>query len=47
MAVPGRGARGKSSVQRQGIAQAVKADEMIAMESADDAQGFSFWLARA
>ena len=42
-----RGARGKISVQRQGIAQAVKADEMIAMESADDAQGFSFWLARA
>ena len=41
-----RGARQNQRAETRHCASC-KADEMIAMESADDAQGFSFWLARA
>ena len=34
------------SAQRRGFAQQCKIGDVIAMESANDAEGFSFWLAR-
>ena len=42
-----RGQRSQISQKRQKLAQAVQADEIIAMESANDSEGFRFWLARA
>ncbi len=34
-------------MQRQSRAKLVRPGEVLALESADDAEGFSFWLARA
>ena len=43
-AVKTRGAKAQMSMQRQIMAKAVERGEIIAMESTDDEEGFSFWL---
>ena len=42
-----RGQRTAISMQRQSLAKLVQPGEVLALESADDAEGFSFWLAHA
>jgi hypothetical protein len=42
-----RSQRSEVSSQRRTLAQGISPAEIIAMESADDPEGFSFWLARA
>jgi hypothetical protein len=42
-----RSQRSEMSSQRRTLAQGISPAEIIAMESADDPEGFSFWLARA
>jgi len=42
-----RGQRTAISMQRQSRAKLVQPGVVLALESADDAEGFSFWLARA
>ena len=42
-----RSQRSEVSSQRRTLAQGISPAEIIAMETADDLEGFSFWLARA
>jgi hypothetical protein len=42
-----RGQRTAISMQRQNLAKLVQPGEVLALESPDDAEGFSSWLARA
>jgi len=42
-----RSQRAEISLARQRLAKLVQAGEMLALESAEDPEGFSFWLARA
>ena len=41
-----RGQRHTRSEARRKLASSTKVGDFVAMESADDEQGFSFWLAR-
>jgi len=42
-----RGQRAEISKQRRDMAKSVLSGEVISLESADDPEGFTFWLARA